>query len=88
MIKFRLSLFDKLFKLSINVNWRAAWGVAINYWDIKMDVSTLLFFLNTVDPAIADEIYQLAEDWPNKSLEPQQSHLQSAQTSDQLSIEQ
>lgn len=49
-----------------------------------MDVSLLLLFLNTVDPVVANEIYQLAEDWPDKSPEPQQLNQQSVQILDQL----
>lgn len=49
-----------------------------------MDAPTLLLFLNTVDPAIADEIYQLAENWPDKNPVPPQSNQQFVQTLDLL----
>ena len=52
-----------------------------------MDESSLLLFLNTVDPAVASAIYQLAEDWPDKTLEPQLLNQLSAQILDRLNIE-
>lgn len=51
-----------------------------------MDVTALLHFLNNVDPIIAEEIYQLAEDWPDKTPELRQSGQQSSKNVGPLNI--